>query len=68
MEGNEYVSVLAWTLNTYKAEELMGHPDLKSHTDNLGPLLPPRVLSRLQEEYLKVLGEKSIDRVKESND
>lgn len=47
--------MLAWTLNTYKGEELMGHPDLKSHTANLGPLLPPRVLNRLQEEYLKVL-------------
>lgn len=55
LEGNEYVSVLSWTLNVYKGEELMGHPDLKDHTRSLGPLLPHAVLARLQEEYLKVL-------------
>lgn len=31
----------------------MGHPDLKDHTRNLGPLLPNAVLARLQEEYLR---------------
>lgn len=55
LEGNEYVSILQWTLNTYKGEELMGHPDLKDHTRNLGPLLPNAVLTRLQEEYLRVI-------------
>lgn len=57
LEGNEYVSLLSWTLNTYKGDELLGHPDLKNHTANLGPLLPPKVLNRLQEEYLMVLHE-----------
>lgn len=54
LEGNEYVSILAWTLNTYKGEELMGHPDIKEHTRNLPPLLPLAVQNTLQKDYLTV--------------
>ncbi|XP_022915047.1 exocyst complex component 3 [Onthophagus taurus] len=53
LEGNEYVSILSWTLNTYKSEELMGHPDLARSTQNLEPLLPDGVLETLQQKYLK---------------
>lgn len=52
LEGNEYVSVLAWTLNTYKSEELMGHPELKDSTQHLGALFPTDVLHTLQKDYL----------------
>lgn len=53
LEGNEYVSVLSWTLNTYKGEELMGHPEIKQQTQNLGSLFPTNVLKNLQNEYLE---------------
>ncbi|XP_031339008.1 exocyst complex component 3 [Photinus pyralis] len=53
LEGNEYVSILAWILNTYKGEELMGHPDLKENTAGLDLLLPQAVLKNLQNQYLK---------------
>lgn len=52
LEGNEYVSVLSWTLNTYKGVELMGHQDLKEHTQHLDSLFPSQVLNNLQKEYL----------------
>lgn len=54
MERNEYVSMLSWILNTYKGEEMMGHPDLKEHAADLNLLLPQEVLNTLQEQYLKV--------------
>lgn len=54
IQGNEYVSILSWILNTYESPELMGHPDLKSSTENLGKLLPDDVLNKLQDEYLEV--------------
>lgn len=54
IQGNEYVSILSWVLNTYKSPELMGHPDLKNYTDNLDKLLPDDTLNRLQDEYLEV--------------
>ncbi|KAF5278438.1 hypothetical protein FQA39_LY05927 [Lamprigera yunnana] len=53
LEGNEYVSILSWTLNTYKGPELMGHLDLKEHTSGLNSLLAQSVLSNLQDQYLK---------------
>lgn len=53
LEGNEYVSLLSWTLNTYKGEELLGHPDLIQHTENIGLLLSKAVLKSLQEQYLE---------------
>lgn len=52
LEGNEYVSILAWTLNTYLGPELMGHPDLIEHTKTLPPLLEDAVLKNLKQQYL----------------
>ncbi|XP_018332170.1 exocyst complex component 3 [Agrilus planipennis] len=52
LQGNEYVSLLSWVLNTYKGEELLGHPDLKESTENVGTLLPKTVLDDLQGQYL----------------
>lgn len=48
------MSILAWILNTYKEEELMGHPDLKQQTASLDSLLPLSALNNLQDQYLKV--------------
>lgn len=53
LEGNEYVSMLAWVLNTYYGQELMGHPELNIDRAKLGPLLSANVLEQLQMQYLK---------------
>lgn len=53
MQGNEYVSLLSWVINTYPGYELMRHPDLNVNIQQLvGPLLPPRRLRTLEDEYL----------------
>lgn len=54
LEGNEYVSMLSWVLNTYSGQELMGNPELNIDKQKIGPLLSASVLSRLQDQYLKV--------------
>lgn len=53
LEGNEYVSLLSWILNTYPGPELMQHPDLMVDLTQLEPLLSEDVLETLQDEYLQ---------------
>ncbi|XP_046736896.1 exocyst complex component 3 [Diprion similis] len=53
LEGNEYVSLLAWIMNTYTGVELMKHPELNIDTSDIGPLLSNEVLEQLQDQYLK---------------
>ncbi|XP_063975126.1 exocyst complex component 3 [Diachasmimorpha longicaudata] len=53
LEGNEYVSLLAWIMNTYTGPELMQHPELNIDTTDIGPLLSPEILNDLQEKYLR---------------
>ncbi|KAK3912373.1 Exocyst complex component 3 [Frankliniella fusca] len=55
LEGNEMVSMLAWTTNTYSGPELMQHPELNFDTSHLGPLLSESAVNSLQEKYLKVM-------------
>ncbi|XP_055918920.1 exocyst complex component 3 [Eupeodes corollae] len=53
LEGNEYVSLLSWVMNTYPGVELMSHPDLKVDVHSLiGPLLRADHLKSLEGEYL----------------
>lgn len=54
IEGNEYVSILSWALNTYKGEELLGHPDLKEFTTSVPDVLPVEAIEQLQDSYLAV--------------
>jgi hypothetical protein len=54
LEGNEYVSILSWIMNTYAGPELMQHPELNIDTSSVGPLLNNAVVSSLQQQYLKV--------------
>lgn len=61
VEGNEYVSILSWTLNIYKGVELMGHPDLKEYTTHLGMLLPNDIINELQDHYLKIMDKNYIE-------
>uniref|UniRef100_A0A672HST5 Exocyst complex component 3 n=1 Tax=Salarias fasciatus TaxID=181472 RepID=A0A672HST5_SALFA len=55
LEANEIVSLLTWVLNTYKSEEMMGHPELSSECDvhQLEPLLPQAVVDELLSKYVK---------------
>uniref|UniRef100_A0A6M2DID1 Putative exocyst complex subunit sec6 n=1 Tax=Xenopsylla cheopis TaxID=163159 RepID=A0A6M2DID1_XENCH len=53
LEGNEYVSVLSWILNTYSGLELMNNPELNIDISKFGPLLPESVLVKMQSEYLE---------------
>ncbi|XP_073846464.1 exocyst complex component 3-like [Musca autumnalis] len=53
LQGNEYVSLLSWVINTYPGYELMRHPDLNVNIQQLvGPLLPPSRLRALEDGYL----------------
>ncbi|XP_067000156.2 exocyst complex component 3 [Anabrus simplex] len=53
LEGNEYVSMLSWIMNTYSGPELMQHPELNVDTSSIGPLLSNDVVQELQNQYLK---------------
>lgn len=54
LEGNEYVSLLSWVMNTYPGIELMGHPELKVDMSGYPPLINADHLQSLKNEYLKV--------------
>jgi exocyst complex component 3 len=60
LEGNEYVSILAWIMNTYAGPELMQHPELNIDISSIGPLLNSVEVDKLQQQYLKVLTHSSI--------
>ncbi|XP_074508324.1 exocyst complex component 3 [Sebastes fasciatus] len=55
LEANEIVSMLTWVLNTYKSEEMMGHPELLSECDinQLESLLPQDVVDDLLSKYVQ---------------
>ncbi|XP_037941755.1 exocyst complex component 3 [Teleopsis dalmanni] len=54
LEGNEYVSMLSWVMNTYPGPELMRHADLDVDVQRvIGPLLRPEHLKSLEGEYLR---------------
>jgi len=52
LQGNEYVSILAWVVNTYPGPELMQHSELNIGIASVGPLLRPNVINELQHQYL----------------
>ncbi|XP_066603462.1 exocyst complex component 3 [Prorops nasuta] len=53
LEGNEYVSLLSWIMNTYTGPELMQHSELNININDVGPLLNSEIINDLQEKYLK---------------
>lgn len=52
LEGNEYVSILSWIVNTYAGPELMQHPELNIGIAAVGPLLDSNLINELQHQYL----------------
>lgn len=58
MEGNEYVTLLSWTINTYPGKELMQNPELRidlSQIKNIQPLMKPEMVKSLETAYLKTM-------------
>ncbi|CAD6236665.1 GSCOCG00008226001-RA-CDS [Cotesia congregata] len=53
LEGNEYVSLLGWIMNTYPGADLMLHPELNINISEIGDLLSKEILDELQEKYLR---------------
>ncbi|XP_034827059.1 exocyst complex component 3 [Maniola hyperantus] len=53
LEGNEYVTLLSWILNTYPGPELMGSPKVSVDVSTLPPLLTDEIMQKLQDEYLQ---------------
>ncbi|XP_033230784.1 exocyst complex component 3 [Belonocnema kinseyi] len=68
LEGNEYVSLLAWIMNTYTGPELMQHPELNIDTTEIGPLLSKEIVDDLQEKYLKNMYQNYDDWMKKTLD
>ncbi|KAH9513686.1 Exocyst complex component 3 [Bulinus truncatus] len=52
LEGNEVVSLLQW-VKAYDSPDLMRHPELNIDVKELGPLLENKLITRLQNQYLK---------------
>uniref|UniRef100_A0A1B6L8Z3 Exocyst complex component 3 n=1 Tax=Graphocephala atropunctata TaxID=36148 RepID=A0A1B6L8Z3_9HEMI len=61
LEGNEYVSVLSWIVNTYTGPELMQHPELNIGIASVGPLLGSSVINKLQYQYLSNMESNYVD-------
>ncbi|KAL4715479.1 hypothetical protein ACJJTC_009105 [Scirpophaga incertulas] len=53
VEGNEYVTLLSWILNTYPGDELMGSLQLGIDVTILPPLLSDEMMQKLENEYLQ---------------
>lgn len=61
LEGNEYVSLLSWVMNTYPSGELMGHQDLDINLEELGPLMKPHYLAEMEKKYLQIMERNYVD-------
>lgn len=61
LEGNEYVSMLSWIVNTYTGPELMQHPELNIGIASIGPLLSSSVINELQQKYLSNMESNYVD-------
>ena len=53
LEGQEYVTVLSWIIQTYPGKDLMGDLSLGIPTSKVRPLLDPDTIMNLQKEYLE---------------
>jgi exocyst complex component 3 len=64
LEGNEYVSLLSWIINTYKGSEMMSHPELNINLAEIGSLLNNEIIDELQHKYLKNMSQNYEDWMK----
>ena len=54
LEGQEYVSLLSWMIQTYPGQDLMKSTSLGIPPEKIKPLLDQKVIDDLQVKYLKV--------------
>ena len=54
LEGQEYVTVLSWIIQTYPGKELMSSPNLGIPADKVKPLLDQDTIQKLESQYLEV--------------
>lgn len=52
LEGNEYVTMLSWALNTYPGADMMSHPDLSVDPSLIENLIKPETLVEMEKAYL----------------
>ncbi|XP_011505380.1 PREDICTED: exocyst complex component 3 [Ceratosolen solmsi marchali] len=64
LEGNEYVSLLSWIINTYNGSEMMGHPELNINLLEIGSLLNNEIIDELQNKYLNNMSQNYEDWMK----
>lgn len=55
LEGNEYVAMLSWSLNTYPGADLMSNPDLNVDASLVQNLIKPEQLKQMESEYLNTM-------------
>jgi exocyst complex component 3 len=55
VEGNEYVTILSWVMNTYPGPEMMTYPELQIDLSKVGPLINKQLLASMESEYLKTM-------------
>lgn len=55
LEGNEYVAMLSWVLNTYTGADMMTHPDLNVDPTLIENLIRPELLTQMEKEYLAAM-------------
>lgn len=53
LEGNEYVTLLSWIINTYPGTELMGSRELMIDVSVLPPLVSDDIMKKIEDEYLQ---------------
>lgn len=52
LEGNEYVTMLSWVLNTYPGQDMMSHQDLNADPSLIENLIKPETLVAMEKAYL----------------
>eukprot|EP00096_Caligus_rogercresseyi_P011855 TRINITY_DN480_c0_g1_i1.p1 TRINITY_DN480_c0_g1~~TRINITY_DN480_c0_g1_i1.p1 ORF type:complete len:718 (-),score=192.62 TRINITY_DN480_c0_g1_i1:66-2219(-) len=57
LEGQEYVSILSWILQTYPGKEMMKNINLQIPANKILPLLDDDTMEKLQKEYLNNIQE-----------
>lgn len=64
LEGQEYVSILSWIIQTYPGGELMCSDTLNIPRDKIKPLLDNQTIEELQKQYLQNMQDNYVEWMK----